>query len=271
MRHTSADLAARINNQADAQINDGQYAEACHTLAHALKLVERGLETCPGGQKVAPLSQQLVQVYSSFDECKKRMHSSCCVDEEAGCVFAYDDATSSQQHDKYHPSSSWSVKKMDNNISQFPKTVFREPIRIEMLRSQEEFREFTTKDWCMIQLTIIYNFALVHHLCSFQNGISKDCRRFLQTASMAMYDVVLIMQNECNLELSALYSLASLNNLANVHTLLGDGFKAGECLKSLLAYLMLLADSLGNISFLSEFFLSVEHLIVSDPGTATAA
>jgi tetratricopeptide (TPR) repeat protein len=263
MRHTSADLAAKINNQADAQINDGQYAEACHTLAHALKLVERALETCPL-QKVAPLSRQLVEVYSSFDECTKRMHSSC-VNEESGCVLADADATSSQ-HDDYHPL--WSVK---DNHSQFPHTVFREPIRIEMLPSQEELRRFTTSDWCMIQVTIIYNFALVHHLCSFQNGIRKECRRNLRAASMALYDVVLIMQHECNLELSALYSLASLNNLANVHTLLGDEFKAGECLKALLAHLMLLADSLGNISFLSEFFSSVAHLIISDPKTAAAA
>jgi hypothetical protein len=123
----------------------------------------------------------------------------------------------------------------------------------------------------MIQVTIIYNFALVHHLCSFQNGIRKECRRNLRAASMALYDVVLIMQHEDNLELSALYSLASLNNQANVHTLLGDGFKAGECLKALLAHLMLLADSLGNISFLSEFFSSVAHLIISDPKTAAAA
>jgi hypothetical protein len=253
MRHTSADLAAIINNQATAQINDGHYAEACHTLAHALKLVERALEPCPC-QKIAPLSRELVQVYSSFDECMKRMYSSC-LDEESGCVLAAQDATTSSQHEN----------------CQFPTTVCRDPIRIEMLSSQEDLRRFMTSDWCMIQVTIMYNFALVHHLCSFQNGIRTDLRRFLQTASLALYDVVLIMQREDNLELSALYSLASLNNQANVHTLLGDGFKAGECLKALLTYLMLLADGLGESSFLGEFFLSVEHLIISDPRTATAA
>jgi tetratricopeptide (TPR) repeat protein len=122
----------------------------------------------------------------------------------------------------------------------------------------------------LASVIIIFNLALAHQLAAKKQS-SKRSRQYLRKAAR-LYELAHGLYNEnSEFEESAVFIMASVNNLGLIYQELRDANKAQKCFQHLLSTLMFLVDcGEGNVSEFEGFFRNTSHLIVQET-TAGAA
>jgi tetratricopeptide (TPR) repeat protein len=122
----------------------------------------------------------------------------------------------------------------------------------------------------LASVIIIFNLALAHQLDAMKQP-SKRSRKCLKKAAK-LYELAHSIYHENNdFEESAVFVLASVNNLGLIYQELHDTNTAQKCFQHLLSTLMFLVDcGEGNVSEFEGFFRNTSHLIVKETTAAAA-
>jgi tetratricopeptide (TPR) repeat protein len=140
--------------------------------------------------------------------------------------------------------------------------VFHQPMRIIFLPSVAPRCNETNHT---ITATIIFNLALTHHRLASSNKGGSNSTKLLKKAIELYGYAFELYRAGVVVPTNGIVLLATMNNLAQAYTTLGEMEHAETCFRQLLSTLMFLVDSQymdvpGN---LDRFFRSTFHLMVS--------
>jgi hypothetical protein len=150
-----------------------------------------------------------------------------------------------------------------------------------------------------MSISIMFNFALSHHLAAATVGVGVAAGQLVDTStlldqSVALYELTHTLQLQVGIELSIEHTMATICNLGHIHQIRGATDKATKCFQHLLAIIVFLqcqnrhlpdelsvgrnddiaAEQVTTRSLLNTdniFFQSVSHLMVRDSDMAAAA
>ena len=128
-----------------------------------------------------------------------------------------------------------------------------------------------------LAVILLYNLGVTNHLWALNDeDMTESERTQMLKRSFAFYRLSCIMQVNESVEISPIYSMALLNNIAQVHRAMGNATKAEQCLKCLLSQLIFHThakpNKAGNLPDVFDcFYQSVTGIIMSEKGFAAAA
>lgn len=252
--HTETNIPADLNNSGAELLLDRRYNQAVETFVRALKLSKslRWKEDASTEiEESRPLSiKSLGQSKSRstrFDSANSNRKESPCTD----CGFVLIEANT------------------ESSISDSA-FIFTEPILIEQDTMTSCRKE------CILRLTaiIIFNLALSHHLMSL-NETDLSARSTAIEKAVSLYELSCKIQYEEDVYISAIHTMAHLNNLGQLHLSMGDLDKSTKCFRSLLKHLVLYTENTEEEerpkNELEIFFQNALGLILRDPAVAAAA
>jgi tetratricopeptide (TPR) repeat protein len=262
-------LLAELNDDASHFIRGGDYKDAIHLLNCALKI---SMKLLVGGKQDACFYYGYDETVEEVPHPKTRNRIHRRSEESRG--------VSSHHH---HHHSRRSKKKRTNTTSTTPvaaaspreeeapsspaavdfhEFVYREPIHFHDRYNIPSIQE--------LSLITMYNMALAQHLKAVEKKkVSKS--RLMKV--LQFYELANILEMTHGLQIGVTYSVAVLNNVAQIYRLVGREEKAQNIFKRLFNTLVYLVDggNAGQIDQLEGFFLSVSHLIVKEAPVAVAA
>jgi tetratricopeptide (TPR) repeat protein len=248
--NTSIQLAIGLNSEAAAMIENGNFESAIPKLTQALTASTDALQGFKKS-RIQCFPEERVgmrRTPTSLDECM---------------------AASSQQSQADEPDQ----EEQGGGAHQYKYYVFRRCIPIPV-SSTETTVYFESP--MFIYVVIIFNLALAHQLSAMErHDVSESASLLLLSKAAQLYELVFNLQqeDEC-MENNALFSMATINNLALVYKSLDDSENAEKCFRYLLSILMLFVGCDGEqISGFEGFFRNTaSHLVVfKDSSTRTAA
>jgi hypothetical protein len=116
---------------------------------------------------------------------------------------------------------------------------------------------------------LLYNKALTYHL----SALSGDDTLMRLRKALSLYELAYTILMTVNIQLTALQTMAIVNNLGQIHTLLEDEEKSWQCFQNLLSSIMFLLDC-GDRDLVEQmdgFIVNVMPLILKGPASAAAA
>jgi tetratricopeptide (TPR) repeat protein len=129
----------------------------------------------------------------------------------------------------------------------------------------------------VISIATVFNLALAHHLRAME---LKDDDAAVQHKQIQLKRAVLLYELAYKLEMegisgsgpSAVFVMATLNNLGQIHKILRERDTACQCFQSLLSTLMFAVDTGGvlPVSDLDGFFRNIAFLIFQSPAAGAA-
>jgi hypothetical protein len=124
--------------------------------------------------------------------------------------------------------------------------------------------EFSSYDSTVeLSVAIMFNLALAHHLNALQMGTIEE-RNVVLHQAITLYELAYTVQMQEDLEVSVECTMAIINNLGQIHNLVGNQEKASRCFSHLLSTI-LLVQSYGDAAEQTEVFVrSVSHLILKE-------
>jgi len=144
--------------------------------------------------------------------------------------------------------------------------VFKSPI----IYNEQEVQRGCRKPCAALSYIILYNLALAYHLQAIKDGFSRkqDLRK-----SLWLYDAANSVRMQENLSLTVIQSMAIVNNIGHVHSVLRNKGKATLCFKHLLRLIMVVnaADGEESLEELDGFLMNVTSLILAAQTCAVAA
>ena len=238
--------AIRLNNHAAMHINSGMFEIAISTLAAALKASRQILDNGAADRKEKDDIFTLDQCILSAQQDERRL----------SCNYQ-------NQEDE---SDSGDVMYQRQQYKEGPTFLFRRAIEIPT--SLDEANDYGSS--VMISVIIIFNLALAHQ----QAGIVGDeiCKAKLNKAAK-LYELAYSLQREESMEGTALFTMATINNLGMIYDSLEETATAGKCFQHLLSTLMFMIDcgESKTISQFEGFFANTSHLIFPHNSAAAAA
>ena len=133
------------------------------------------------------------------------------------------------------------------------------------------------KTSCRLAVILLYNLGVANHLWAlYDDNLELRARSQMLKKAFAFYRLSCIIQVNEDVEISTIYSMALLNNMAQVHRAMGNQLKAEQCLKCLLSQLVYhthgKAVKVGNFPGVFDcFYQSITGLIMEEKGFAPAA
>jgi hypothetical protein len=236
-----------LNNHGVKQIRDGQYYDAASSLKESLYLAKNILS--------------LLDSQENGDCCEMK------IDQNQAKGLTY--TAISQVH-----SSSYECSVVMPLPTNGEKTSNNDTI--EKVSSEREAHQFIYKNplelsssvpsvldhevAIEISVAIMFNLALSHHFHALR-GNSQDRESVLGQA-IGLYELAYTVQVQEDIELSAECTMAIINNMGQIHGLLGNHEKQTKCFQQLLSTILLL-QSYGEATCETEGFVrSVSHLIL---------
>lgn len=122
--------------------------------------------------------------------------------------------------------------------------------------------------YVMLSYVLLYNLALTHHLSAInakKSSNSKSVQKKLKKA-VALYELAYQIQSNEGIQLSVLQTMAVVNNLGQIHALLGSMHKSQQCFESLLSAVMIVKDCGQHHEQLDELDASMAVLSNSMDG-----
>ena len=243
--NASIQLATRLNNIAVAMTENGNFKSAIPKLTEALTASTDALQGFKRS-RIQCFPEERVGMSrkpTSLDECMTTSSQHSQADEP-------DQVEQGEAHQYY---------------------VFRRCIPIPISTETTVYFESPM----LIYVVIIFNLALAHQLAAMEcSCVSESDSLLLMSKAAQLYELAFNLQqeDEC-MENSALFSMATVNNLALVYNGLKDSENAKKCFQYLLSILMLFVGCHGEqISEFEGFFRNTaSHLVVFKDGTRTAA
>lgn len=266
-RETMASTVARMNNEGASLIEDQLYAEAIQILSQALPLTRQAVKS---NKRCRQDFETSAQPTTSSSQHPKKSND----DEPEGLSTSFSGGLSltgeSSSKDEMMTSTTSRQDKNFDSLSSheslFIDCVFSKPIMLEQVPAA-----FSPEDYSKLSAVLIFNLALAHHMYAvFHNQTGQNCTH-LQRA-LGLYGAALkLSQRECN----PLYMLAIQNNISRVHHSMLDEFNATVCAEALLSSIIVVAECSGGEhtqeALLTQFFGTVQTLLLQDPCTASAA
>jgi tetratricopeptide (TPR) repeat protein len=116
---------------------------------------------------------------------------------------------------------------------------------------------------------LLYNIALTHHLSALSGD---DTLKRLRKA-LSLYELAYTIQMTADIQLTALQTMAIVNNLGQIHTLLEDEEKSWQCFSHLLSSILFLIDcgDRHSVEQMDGFIANVMYLILKGSAPAAAA
>jgi tetratricopeptide (TPR) repeat protein len=237
---TSIQQAIRLNSQALALIDAGNFDAAIPTLSRALKASKQTLNCADYEVECAPLKISLDQ---------------CMLDPRQPRIVV-DELSNGGERDR-----------------QGGRHMYRRAIRIP----EASIETSTYESSIMISVIIMFNLALTHHLMATSettNNSSSNKNELLRKA-IRLYELAYsLQQTEGFLENASLFTMATINNMGLIHQSLGESAVAGKYFQHLLSILVFLVDcGESRVAVLHElcgFLRNTSHLILKK-GAAAAA
>ena len=133
------------------------------------------------------------------------------------------------------------------------------------------------KTGCRLAVILLYNLGVANHLWAlYDDDLKLHERSQMLKKAFAFYRLSCIIQVNEDVEISTIYSMALLNNMAQVHRAMGNQQKAEQCLKCLLSQLVYhthgKAGKVGKFPGVFDcFYQSITGLIMEEKGFAPAA
>jgi tetratricopeptide (TPR) repeat protein len=246
VNNTSIQLAIRLNSEAVAMIENGNFESAIPKLTKALTASTDALngfkksriQCCPE-ERVG-----MIRKPTSLDECMAVSNQQGQADEPDGP----DQEEQGETHQYY---------------------VFRRCIPIPISSETTVYFESPM----FIYVVIIFNLALAHQLSAMECSDEYESATLLLSKAVQLYELAFNLQQEDErLENNALFSMATINNLALVYESLNDSENTKKCFQYLLSILMLFVGCGEQISEFGVFFSNTaSHLVVFKDRTAAAA
>lgn len=115
---------------------------------------------------------------------------------------------------------------------------------------------------------LLYNLALSHHLSGLGNGSLKRLQK-----AQSLYELAYTVQMTEELQLSVMQTMAIVNNLGHLHTILGSEEKSEQCFQHLLSTIMFVNDcgEQEAVQQMEGFIANVMPLILKQTASAPAA
>jgi tetratricopeptide (TPR) repeat protein len=228
-----------------------------------IKLNNRGVTYLENGRFEAAVDMFCKALESSKqllhdDESDAEMQESCEIRQTPCTVESLEEAASSR------PCHFQEMKDDMITTQPYPQNfIFRKPFRMPM----QGYIEYSDVQY---SVTCMFNLALCHHLWAHE---STDSAMASLEISTRLYELSYSLLMTTEEELLAIFSLAIVNNLGQIHKALENTRKAEQCFEHLLSTLMFFCE-MGEfeiIGSLDGFLSSVIPLMLTDPLTALAA
>jgi len=274
-------------NETARTILEGDYDTAIVSLTRTLMNIKLALS---GDAKIVmPKAHKSSEIQDEYSDSDSMDYSK----EEESIPSTTSDAF---EYDFYYPSPNstsfftTSVPIQENNhccsyVEERTVTIFRNPLVVKGSCYEVPIDTQLCEE---LSCVAIYNLALTHHLKAMSLSMSLAHRDPLSSSAymrkaltLYEYSQYILKKQSFSERVPALFCMALVSNIGQVHILLGDSKKAGICNEHLLSILMYAIDHGKSNHFvppnvdqqqLIEGFLSiVQHLIISEDCTSPAA
>jgi tetratricopeptide (TPR) repeat protein len=246
--------SVRLNNQGVRYIESGRFEEAIDVLTDALSIVKQ--ELIYDEQSVADTDiQESMVTEPEMDETATSGAIASPQRRLSLCEPTADNATSPVLSER---------ETIESAVFDDQPYVYKAAIRI----SESDLQELVPS-YVNISFIVLFNLALSHHLSAIQHNM---CPTILNKA-LTLYELAYALQMREQIPAPIIYSMALVNNLAQIHRNMKREASARQCFEHLLATIMLITTS-GQGSLLEHadgFFLSLMHLVLAETSTAPAA
>lgn len=244
--------SVRLNNQGVRCLESGRFEEAICIFTEGLSIVKR----------------ELLHDEHSVSESHESMVTEPAVDDAGNS----DSLHSPQRRlslcepttENNTPPSLAEREMIETTLFSDQPHVYKAAIRI----SESDLQELVPS-YVNISFIVLFNLALSHHLSAIQHNM---CPNKLNKA-LTLYELAYALQMREQIPAPIIYSMALVNNLAQIHRHMKRESSARQCFEHLLATIMLITTS-GQGSLLDHadgFFLNLMHLVLSETATAPAA
>jgi tetratricopeptide (TPR) repeat protein len=240
MDPSNAITAARLNNEGVNLYQNGHYDQAITVFSKGLSLVKRVLAT--QGDEESSEEQE--------DDCAD---SSLEPVQNPSCHFH-----------KMEESVAMDICGSEEDFNADEPFIFRAPIFIPSQATDLISFKYYVKS----SFILLYNLALSHQLSALDGD---DTAKRLRKA-LALYELAYTIQMTEDIELTALQTMAMVNNLGQIHTALDNEENARQCFQHLLSTIMFLNDcgERDSVEQMEGFIANVMPLIIIG-GTSPAA
>jgi tetratricopeptide (TPR) repeat protein len=249
--NTRIQLAIGLNSEAVAMIENGNFESAIPKLTEVLKQASTA-GALQGFKKsrIQCCSEERVSMGrdpTSLDECMASSSQQSQAEEEP-------DQQQEEQGEEAHQQQDY---------------VFRRCIQIPISTETTIYFESPL----FIYVVIIFNLALAHQLSAMECSDGSESASLRLSKAAQLYELAFNLQRDECMEDNALFSMATINNLALVYKSLNDSENAEKCFQYLLSILMLFVGCGEQTSEFVEYFFrnTASHLVVFKDRTAAAA
>lgn len=304
---------ARMNRIGTMQLQENQFQHAIDSFGSALSLLNKVLSTSGFVERATRYEEEEQQeVFENDQEEEENLD-----DEHDVMLDDDDDASSSQDRRVARPVSSSCGDAEDTFYPEDDATTEEGRAGTysseELLRHQDQLHKTpirvpadfypTYEVLVNMAISIMFNFALSHHLAATTPGLVEDPSKMMDQA-VALYELTHTLQLQEGIELSIEHTMATICNLGHIHRIRGNTDKATKCFQHLLAVIVFLQSENQHLLHHQEdyarnddaddeqyvdnevsslpsvrnvlnteniFFQSVSHLMLRDSDTAAAA
>ena len=244
-----------LNNRGALFIETGLFDEAIPVLSHALCLTKKAMResavTSPEPGKCCSLSRELAQNVPVMDCARSRDDTAI----EAFIVSLGETAPCCPTESELSAKNGY---------------FYKCPIRIQMNQAQ---RNSGFQSAVNTSAVVLFNLSIAHHLGGIQDGRLFSVKK-LQKA-MIMYELCHQLFVQGHVQTDALVVMVLLNNLGQIHAMLGSrekGCRYFERLLSLMMYVLMDGGKQyqGHEQVFEGFFQNVSSLLLSTDSAAAA-
>lgn len=247
-----ASLVARNNEKGVSNLESANYEQAILVFCKSLGLVK----------KLICLHQQQEEKEDGENDIISSLSYQSSVQLIPACFLQRTKRT----YETTASSSSTHNNGNDNYYTNDNHFVFKNPI----IYNEQEVQQCCRKPCAALSYIILYNLALAYHLQAIKDGFSgkQELRK-----SLWLYDAANSVRMQENLSLNVIQSMAIVNNMGHIHSVLKNSGKAKLCFKHLLRLIMIVNDADGeeSIEELDGFLMNVTSLILAAQTCAVAA
>jgi hypothetical protein len=156
-----------------------------------------------------------------------------------------------------------SIDKLSSEWEAHHQFVYRTPLQLS-----ESVHISNYESSVEISVAIMFNMALSHHLHALHGHVQG--RDVVLGQAVALYELAYTVQMQEEIELSVECTMAIINNLGQIHGVLGNQEKSCQCFRNLLSTILFL-QSYGEATSETEGFVqSVSHLILKETAAPAA-